>query len=252
MPMLGILRDRFFRSRVHSLFLLVGSCILLSACAKKTPQPEGAKSQEELAKQTTETRELEEQVAKIQLHLLEQEAQVKDLQKKLDEAIQEVVRAKAKLHTIESKAEAASTMAEAEIALNTLKSRMAGQEKFSEVVQAEHLLKMTAQEFEKENYGGALYLTSQAKGFIRAGEARLKTQENIPVRVGEVFFTVPVPLRVLTPSHVREGPGLEFKVLFTLEKGTPLVGHSYKGQWVRVEDEEGRGGWIFRSLVKGL
>ncbi len=254
--MLGIDRCRFTQFVFYPVLLFTGPGILLSACAGKTPAvtpDEGAQQlQEKLAQQTAVSRDLEEKVAKLQLHLLEQEAQAKELQKKLDEAIQEVVRAKAKLHTVESKAEAASMMAEAEIALDTLRKRMAGQENVTEVVQAEDLLKMSAQEFEKQNYGGALYLTSQAKGFIKAGEARVKSQENVPVRAGEVFFAVPVPLRVLTTSNVRDGPGLTFKVLFAIEKGTPLVGHSYKGQWVRVEDEEGRGGWIFRSLVKGL
>jgi len=192
---------------------------------------------------------MEEKLAELQLHVLEQETQIRELQKKLDEAIAEVVRAKAKLHSVESKAETASTMAEAEIALKALEARMTGKEKGSEAVQAEQLLKTSAREFEKQNYGGALYLVNQAKGFIKAGEARLKSQEH--VRAGEVFFAAPLALRVLRTGNVREGPGLNFKVLFTLEKGTPLVGHSRKGQWVRIEDQKGQAGWISYTLVEG-
>ncbi|MCI0484568.1 MAG: SH3 domain-containing protein [candidate division NC10 bacterium] len=174
---------------------------------------------------------------------------MKEVQRKLDEAIEEVVRTKAKLHNLESKAEAASTMAEAEIALKVLEARMAGEGKGSEAVQAEHLLKMSLREFEKQNYSGALYLVNQAKDFIKAGEARLKSQEH--VQAGEVFFATPLALRVLRTGNVREGPGLNFKVLFTLEKGTPLVGHSRKGQWVRIEDQKGRAGWTSYTLVEG-
>src|SRR2546425_8259366 len=46
-----------------------------------------------------------------------------DLQARLDEARQEVVRALAKLQTVASRAEAASAMAEAEIAVQSLRFR---------------------------------------------------------------------------------------------------------------------------------
>ena len=235
------------RSILCSVCLLVLSAALLSACTGTTPPP---KPQESPAKGGAASRELEEKVAELQLHVLEQETQIRELQKKLEEAMQEVVRAKAKLHSLESKAETASTMAEAEIALKALKARMAGQG--SEAAQAEQLLKMSAQEFEKKNYGGALYLVSQATGLVKAGEARLQSQGQIPARAGELLFAVPLSLRVLKTSNVREGPGPSFKVLFTLERGIQVVGHSYKGQWVRVEDQQGRAGWVFYGLVEGL
>jgi uncharacterized protein YgiM (DUF1202 family) len=232
------------RSILSSAVFLVFSAVLLSACAGKAG-PEGT------AKQHAASRELEGKIGELQLQLLEQETRLKEMQRKLDEAIEEVVRAKARMHSLESKAEAASTMAEAEIALNVLKGRMVGQEKGSEVVQAEHLLKASLQEFEKENYGGALYLVNQAKDFIKAGGARLKSQEHLATRAGEVFFAAPIALRMLSTGNVREGPGSNFKVLFTLGKGTPLVGHSRKGQWVRIEDQKGRAGWTSYTLLEG-
>ncbi|MFQ5847436.1 MAG: SH3 domain-containing protein [Candidatus Methylomirabilales bacterium] len=260
--MSGIRRSRVrrFGSTPVILFFLVTPGILVFGCAGKTLQGAAKPSAEEkadrdlrekLAKQTAASRQLDEKVAQLQLQILERETQMREVQKKLDETIQEVVRAKAKLHSLESKAEAASTMAEAEIALKSLRARAAGQEKGLAVTQVEHLLKMSAAEFEKENYGGALYLTGQAKNLIKAGEARLMSREGISMRAGEVLFAVPLHLRVLRRSNVREGPGLDFKVLFTLEKGAALVGQSYKGQWVRVKDQNDRGGWIFRTLVHG-
>jgi hypothetical protein len=232
------------RSILSLAVFLVFSAGLLSACAGKAG-PEGT------AKQRAASRELEEKIGELQFQLQEQETRLKEMQRKLDEAIEEVVRAKAKMHSLESKAEAASTMAEAEIALNVLNGKMAGQEKGSEAEQAEHLLKMSLREFEKQNYGGALYLVNQAKDFIKAGEARLKSQEHLEARAGEVFFTAPIALRMLRTGNIREGPGSNFKILFTLEKGTRLVGHSRKGQWVRVEDQKGRAGWTSYTLVEG-
>jgi hypothetical protein len=203
-------------------------------------------------------------LAKLQLRLLERDAQIKQLEERLnsqqemlDEAIQEVVRAKAKLRTLESKAEAASEMAEAEIAIKALKTQLAGQTRNPELIKAQELLKMSAQEFKKENYGGAVYLTSQAKGHIRAAQIRLGGREKaapikrLPAVRGEVFFALPLPLQVLKTSNLRAKADLEAKVITTLEKGTPLIGYSYKGQWVRVISEDGNNGWVFQTLVGG-
>ncbi|HLE04123.1 MAG: hypothetical protein XU15_C0002G0119 [candidate division NC10 bacterium CSP1-5] len=239
------------RSILSSVVFLVLSAVLLSACAGKTPQPATQVTSEERAQHRATSRELEGKIGELQLHLQEQETRLKEMQRKLDEAIEEVVRAKAKMHSLESKAEAASTMAEAEIALKVLEARMPGEGKGSEAVQAEHLLKMSLQEFEKQNYGGALYLVNQAKDFIKAGEARLKSQEHLETRAGEVFFAAPIALRMVRTGNVREGPGSNFRVLFTLGKGTPLVGHSRKSQWVRIEDQRGRAGWTSYTLVEG-
>jgi hypothetical protein len=167
----------------------------------------------------------------------------------LDDAIQEVVRAKAKLASLESKAEAASNMAEAEIALRNLKVELGAGEKDADVIKAKQLLKMSALEFKKENYGGALYLTSQAKSHIKAGQIRMRRREKISVIKGEVLFAEPLSLRVLKTSNLREAPDLKSKAVTTLGKGDPVVGYSYKGEWVRVHTEKGIHGWIFQTLV---
>jgi chromosome segregation ATPase len=201
---------------------------------------------------------LEDEIAKTKLRILEKEAQIRQLeelldsqQKMLDEAIQEVVRGKAKLRSLESKAEAASEMAEAEIAVKALKVQLAARGEDPEVAKAEQLLKMSVKEFEKENYGGALYLTSQAKGQIRTGQMRLGDKKKLKSIEGEVLFAQPLPLQVLKNSNLREMPDLKSNILTTLDKGTPLIGYSYKDQWVRVTREDGIAGWIFQTLVGG-
>ena len=68
---------------------------------------------------------------------------------------------------------------------------------------------------------------------------------------GEVPFALPVPFKVLRRSNLREGPSSAFKVLFTLKKGVSVIGHSHKGQWVRVISMDGRSGWIFHTFLEG-
>jgi SH3-like domain-containing protein len=56
---------------------------------------------------------------------------------------------------------------------------------------------------------------------------------------------------VLRTSNLRDQPDLESKVITTLEKGTPLIGYSYKDKWLRVMSEDGSYGWVFQTLVGG-
>ena len=71
--------------------------------------------------------ELEREAARLWVNLLERSAQLADVERKLDEATTEVVRAMARLRTLATRAEAASAMAEAEVALQQLRGR-AGQQ----------------------------------------------------------------------------------------------------------------------------
>ncbi|NIQ92292.1 MAG: hypothetical protein GWN93_26230, partial [Deltaproteobacteria bacterium] len=111
-------------SRRYVGLLLAISLCFIPACAHRSSKKSDDVNtlQQTLAKRDAS-------LAKLQLRLLERDAQIKQLEERLnsqqemlDEAIQEVVRAKAKLRTLESKAEAASEMAEAEIAIKALKT----------------------------------------------------------------------------------------------------------------------------------
>jgi hypothetical protein len=191
--------------------------------------------------------ELEQRIARLQLQLLEKDVLVDELQLKLDAAIQEVVRAMAKLQSQASRAEAASAMAEAEIALDAL--RTAGGETASESAQAAQLLEMATTEFNNQHYGGSLYLAGQARGLARTGAGRFGGETRGSLQPGEALFALPLPLRTVRRSNVREGPGLESVIVFTLDPEVPVVGYSYTNEWVRISDDQGRSGWIFHSLV---
>ena len=192
--------------------------------------------------------ELEQRVATLQLQLLERTAQVEDVQRQLDGTRQEVVRAMSRLQTFASRAEAASAMAEAEIGVAAV-TEAAGDEEVPEAVEARDLLVRSQAEFAAENYGGALYLASQARNVARTREVRLTGTEQEDRRPSEVLFALPVPLETARRSNVRSGPGLGFRVLVTLDPATPLVGHSHTEEWVRITNELGLDGWIFHNLV---
>jgi uncharacterized coiled-coil protein SlyX len=201
----------------------------------------------EVERQHAMSRDLEERLARLRIQLLERDARIETLSQQLDTAIREVVRAMAKLRSLESKAEAASSLAEAEVALKVVQREATGRDSAT-VAQAERLLKLGAEEFKRENYGGALYLGTQAKGLLKVAprESRVGSVETSD---GEVPFALPLRLRAASKANVRGGPGSHFNVVFVTPQGAPLTGQSYKGQWVRIRSQDGRSGWIHYSLV---
>ena len=152
--------------------------ILLAGCAKGSPPaiavaPDST-PQVVRVTDTVKVRdpELEQQVNRLEMQLLGKEAQMEDLQARLDEARRDVVRTMAKLQTVATRAEAASAMAEAELAVNSLK-KIPGAQTTPEVTQAASLLQQSTDVFNRQNFGGALYLANQAKDVAGAGKGRL-------------------------------------------------------------------------------
>ncbi|MDQ3994619.1 MAG: SH3 domain-containing protein [Actinomycetota bacterium] len=216
-----------------------------SACSASNPDTNVRPARRETA--TVKDPELERRIAELELRLMEKEAQVDELQSRLDDTRNEVVRTMAKLQTVASRAEAASGMAEAEIALQSLKAAAGNQA--PGVIHVTKLVRESSAEFNKQNYGGALYLAGQAKALAGGSRVRIVGGQTGSARPGETPFAVPLRLRSTGRGNVREGPGTKYDVAFSLDGGSALIGYSYTDEWIRVSDENGRGGWIFRSLV---
>ena len=227
-------------------FLFLMAIVLSSACGPTKPAPPPAPK---VVHDTVTVRdpELDKRAARLDLLMLAKEAEIEDLQAKLEDARAEVVRAMAKLQTVASRAQAASAMAEAEISLQSMKSGAADAP--PEAAQATRLVRQSATEFNKQNYAGALYLANQAKTVASTYRGRVSASNREGSRPGEVGFAVPIKLKMTTRGNVREGPGTTFPIAFAAEAGTMLTAYSYADEWIRVGDENGRSGWVFRSLV---
>lgn len=230
--------------------------VVTAACASKpapvadpAPAPSQPAPVTRVQRETVTVRdpELERRLSRAELRLIEKEAQVAELQTRLEDARDEVVRTMSKLQTLASRAEAASAMAEADVALQSLRNAE-GSRQLPELAQVTKFVQQSTAEFNKQNYGGALYLADQAKLAATAARARLSGGIR-NLRQGETQFAVPVRLKVASRGNVREGPGTTFTVVFSVEAGHGLTGFSYTDDWVRVTDDSGRSGWIFRPLV---
>ncbi len=249
---------RFHPKQIALVPLFVVIALMVSSCQTSSTRrsPKGPEAQRRaVARSQTTIRNLEEENGRQKLQLIEQQALLKQLEQRLhsqqqmlDDAIQEVVRVKAKQRSLESRAEAASELAEAEIALNSLRDRVSNASR-PKLTSAERLLVRANEEFNDQNFGGALYLVSQAKSQIRTGMLRPAEQDRGERLKGEVPFAIPLELVLNTRGNLRTGPGRKFRVILTLESGTPITGYSSKNSWLRVESNQGRTGWIHRSLV---
>jgi hypothetical protein len=228
--------------------------LALAACSKGAPEPAPAPVATTPARVVTETvtvrdHDLEQRVSRQDLQLLDKDAQIEELQTQLDEARREVLRSMAKVQTLATRAEAASAMAEAEIALQTLR-RSAGGQAAPEVAKAAKLYAEASDQFNKQNYGGALWLANQAKTQAGLGRRRFTGADSAALRPGEQLFAVPLRLQTVGRSKLREGPGTGYRSLVTLEGGRPLTAFSFVDQWMRVSDDSGRSGWVFYNLVR--
>jgi len=189
------------------------------------------------------------ELGRTKVQLLERNARLTDMDRRLTEATTEVVRAMARLRTLATRAEAASAIAEAEVTLQQLRGRAAGQAP-PEVAQAEGALRSASQAFDAENFGGAVYLATQAKRFATTGRGRLADVGSVAMRPNERPFALPVPLTTTSTANLRSAPTGSASVVTTVPAGTAVTAYSYEQDWLKVTTADGTSAWVHQSVVR--
>ena len=191
---------------------------------------------------------LEREVAELRIHLLERDALLAELRAQLANERQEVLRNMAKLQSQASRAEAASELAEAQLAVDgvaDLSDRVAG----GVARDAEGLLEDAKVQFNQGNFGQALYLATGARTMVGAIGARQGSLSGREPESGERPFALAVPLAARVQSNVRSGPGTSHTVVFVTPPGSRLEGIAYTSEWILVRNASGQEGWIYHELV---
>jgi hypothetical protein len=194
--------------------------------------------------------DLERESARLRMSLLERSAQLAETARRLDEATTDLVRAMARLRSLATRAEAASAIAEATVTLQQLRGG-AGRQLPPEARQAETALRAASTAFNAENYGGALYLATQAKRVATAGRGRL-AGGGAAARTGERAFAVPVHLTTTTRATLRAAPAAAADLVANVAAGTPLTAYAYAQDWMRVTMPDGRVAWVRQGQVRGV
>lgn len=191
------------------------------------------------------------EIVRLRQDVASREGEVRDLRSKerdqvrvLRQSTQEVTRAKVRLRRLATRADAASYVAEVEVAMDSLRSSFGAASRVPLVVLAQDILESTAAPFVQGDYGVTMDRVAQAEQLITlVAHYRLRSRSRPPVP-GEVPLQVAIPLKVTSDSRLRRQPRGKAPVVGILKKNSPLVAHAYKGSWMLVKTEDGRSGWV--------
>jgi len=183
-----------------------------------------------LKKSEEEQRRLEERIALLQ----------RDLE--LTET--EIIRTKARLKGIETRAEASSAIAEARI----LTGRLDAKARAATLSLCNDNIAKAEQQLTQVNYGAAVFFATKAQDIAK------KAQEaSDPSRHAVSDEERPAPqasYRVKAKSaNIRKGPEVTEDVLAEAPEGSVLEASAVKGDWVKVT-YNGTTGWVSRSVLE--
>ncbi len=193
----------------------------------ETAAPEADKLQGKLKKADEERRRLEDTLVLL----------TRDLE--LTES--EVIRLKAKLRGLDSKAEASSAIAEARILMKRYQEQRG---RTANLARCQELIERAELQIVDQNYGAASFFAQKAQELLqdrRRTTPTENTEQEAPKKRG---YTV-----VATSLHIRSEPSPTARVVGKAKKGDSFEALAMRGDWLRVKIEGGDG-WVYRPLLE--
>ncbi|MXS84863.1 SH3 domain-containing protein [Nitrosomonas sp. HPC101] len=166
----------------------------------------------------------------------------------LRETASEISRAQNKLYRLATQPEAASRIAEAEVAALALKQTELSESDAALQFLARRLLDAAMVAYEHKNYSSAMSYAAQSGEFI---DAIINPARKNPGAQDAVIlsFRTPVLLFVTQVGSLRTDPDSHSRVVGLLKKNTSLTATAYHGGWLHVQTEDNLSGWIQNLLV---
>ena len=214
----------------------------LSGCASMPSAPPGPCTdlQQEIST-------LQQQLAAKDAEITRLQAQQQAREREREETTVQAARAEVKLRRFATEADAASRLAEVEVALETLQARPgAGDRPLQALIRP--LADMAEDSFKQGEFNAAVERSTQARQLIDmllANDAA-SDQGAAP----ESAFKVAVPLRIKVDTRLRSQPDTRAAVLGVLPATTPVTALGYHGLWLQVQTPDGDTGWISSELVE--
>jgi hypothetical protein len=191
------------------------------------------------------------EIARLRQELATREAELRDLRsnqrdqaKVLQESTREVTRVKVRLRRLATQADAASYIAEVEVAMATLRSSLGAKATSPLMMLAQGILASTAAPFAQGDYGATMDIAAQAEqllALVAHYEVRPGSRDRVP---GEVPLQLAIPLKANVDSEMRRQPLARSPVVDMLKKDVLVVARAYKSPWMQVETDDGRAGWV--------
>jgi SH3 domain-containing protein len=249
------LQVRLREQRLFRLVVVLLSVNIVIGCAHQNPtlvaeavvEPTFHNGHEILLLQN-EIERLQELIKEKDALIRQQNAHQQSQEKEQQVASSEVTRVQTRLHRLATKPSTASTIAEVEVAMESLKQEQAMISDQALQQQAQSLLDAALASYKQGEYVIAMNYASQAHEFINMAadqnrKASYYNRKTVPIYVS-------LMLKTLTDVNLRENPHSNAKILNILEKGSVLVANAYRGNWFRVQTDDGLQGWVSNTLVR--
>lgn len=207
-------------------------------------EPEQAERLPEPPKETAEAVELLARLRKAEEEHRQLEERVGVLLRDLDLTETEVIRTKAKLQGLETKADATSVIAETRV---LFRRSLQQRGRTPSLLRCEELLDRAENMVEENNHGAAVFMALKVQELLK--DARRAAVAQVVDRGAER----PAPKRLYTvvaaTANLRRDPSLTASVVQQLKKGTQLEATLQRGDWLKVRAGDASG-WIARGLVE--
>jgi hypothetical protein len=165
----------------------------------------------------------------------------------LQETTSEFSRTKSQLHRLATQPEAASKIAEVEVLMDSLKQAELEESDFALQSLAQRLLDAATIAYRQMDYSRAMNYAAQSREFISmvANSARkmLDSQHVI------VILRTPFSLRITHDTDLRAEPSSHSESRGLLAKNSAVTATAYQSNWLRLQTEDGRIGWIQNTMV---
>ncbi|MFO1396758.1 MAG: SH3 domain-containing protein [Burkholderiales bacterium] len=228
--------------------------LLLAACATPAPEPPPAAPPPVVTAPPPVCTACEDQareIARLQQELGARDAELRELKstqreqaKSAQETTREVTRAKAKARRLATQADAASYLAEVEVAIAALPPAPSPLRAL-----ATAYLQSATEPFARGDYGTAMERASQAEQIVALATGPAPTLQKSARAPGEKLLQVALPLRAVTESRVRRQPQGKAPQVGVIAKDTALTAFAWKDGWMRVETEDGLAGWVDQAAL---
>jgi hypothetical protein len=189
----------------------------------------------------SEDNELRGKLRKAEEEQKKLEERVAVLQRTLEVTETEVIRAKAKLKGIETKAEASSAIAEARILMRRLQEDKG---RSASLTMSQDKLDLAVEQLQNGDYSLAAFYALQAQEIleqVRRGVRVDQDPERAPLKKQYVVQA--------TSANIRAAPGRGSKSLGTVPNGAVLEALATRNEWVKVRHEKLEG-WVSRALLE--
>lgn len=209
-------------------------CAGVRAEEQRTQAEKGSQEQERLG---SRLRRAEEDQRRL-------EEQVTLLKRDLEDTETEVIRTKARLKGMETKAEASSAIAEARILTRRLDPKTRG----TTLTRCQELLAKAEQQIQSENFGAAVFFALKAQDMaVKAREAAAppaRTEAAADRTTPKASYLVKV-----ATANLRKGPSTSEEVVAKIPRGATLKATVMRGEWLKVS-HRGTAGWVHSSTVE--